>query len=266
MDKLTNGVLSAKLLEVCGCDIDYTPYSFISIADENLKLYTHSLHNIPYLIDSSIEILTGKKTEAAKNSIYYKHLKKEQENILKKFNDVCSLINTKGKIKIGENKTYAGLSAISNLYFDSFTRPIQFFLPHSSVCSGRWDFWDNIDFFSFKEKLQDKKFNFEVREKIIQSKVWNTKFDSKEFPFIVQRRLIKEKLLNKKLNPEGMVKAMIIRLGELGRPLINYEILDFSIREFFTYLGVNKYQRIDREINFLQKLDNEVIKILKEGL
>ncbi|MFW9875366.1 MAG: hypothetical protein ACFFG0_19850 [Candidatus Thorarchaeota archaeon] len=266
MNEIIKGVLSSKLLEICGCDIGYGIYTFVSMADENLRLYTHSLCKLPLLIDSSIEILAGKKTEVAKNSIYYEHLKKEQENFLKKFNDVCSLINAKDKIKIGDNKTYASLSAISHLYFDSFTRPIQFFLPHSSVCSGRWDFWDNIDFFTFKENLKEKEFNFDFREKIIQSKVWNSKFNIKEFPIIVQRRLLKEKLFNKKLNPESMIKAMIIRLGEMGKPSIDYEILDFSIREFFTYLEAKKYLRVDREMLFLRRLDEEIIRIIKTGL
>ena len=266
MDELTKGVLSVNLLEACNCDMDSAIYSFIPMAGEDLRLHTHSLHNLPLLIDSSIEIFTGKKTDVAKSSIYYKHLKKEQENILKRFNDVCDSVNTKDKIKISENKTYASLASISHLYFDSFIRPIQFFLPHSSGCSGKWDFWDSIDFFTFKERLQDKKFNFEVREKIMKSKVWDFKFDLKEFPIIVQRRLAKEKLIDKKLNPEAMIKAMIVRLGEGGRPFINYEVIDFSIREFFVYLDARKYLRVDREILFLRRLDGEVKCIIKNSL
>ena len=266
MNELTKGVLSVKLLEACGGDINSAIYTFIPMEDEGIRLYTHSLHNLPQILDSAVEVFTGNKTEVAKNSIYYKYLKKEQENILKIFSDVCYLINYKGQIKISQNRTYASLSAISHLYFDSFIMPIQFFLPHSSVCSGKWNFWDSIDFFTFKEKLQNKKFNFNFREKIIKNKIWDIKFDLNEFPFIVQRRLIKEKVLDKKLNPEAMIKAMIVKIGEMGRPFINYEILDFSIREFFTYLGVKKYQRIDREIEFLRRLDKEIIKIIKSCL
>jgi len=113
------------------------------------------------------------------------------------------LTNHKEQTKISQNKTNAALSAISSLYFDAFTKPVQLFLPHSSACSGKWNFWDSIDFFVFKEKLQNKEFNFNFREKIMKSEVWNTKFDLKIFPMIVQRRLIKEKLLDKKLNPDN---------------------------------------------------------------
>ena len=264
MDELTKGILSAKLLEACSCDINTLVYTFTPTIGEDISLYTHNLHNLPQILDSAIEIFTEKKTKVAKKSIYYVNLKKNQEKSIKLFSDVCGLTGYKGQIKISPNKVHAGLSALSRLYFDSFIRPIQFFLPHSSVCSGRWDFWDSIDFFSFKERLQDKKFNFDFREEIIQNKVWNFKFDLKEFPIIVQRRLMKEKLLGKKLNPEAMIKAMIIRLGEMGRPFINYEIIDFSIREFFTYLEAKKYLRVDREMLFLRKLDKEMVNILKE--
>jgi len=263
MDELTNGVLSAKLLEACGCDIDSAVYTFVPIADRGVELYTHSLPNLPQILDSAMEIFTGKKTKVAKNSAYYANLKKEQERFIKLFSEICELTGYGGQKKISEDKVSAGLCAVSHLYFDTFTRPIQFFLPHSSVCSGRWDFWDSIDFFAFKEKLQDKKFNFDVKEKLMKSEVWDVKFNLSEFPVIVQRRLVKEKMLGKKLNPEAMIKAMIIKMGEMGRPFINYEVIDFSIREFFTYLGAKKYQRVDREIKFLERLDDEIVNIIK---
>lgn len=57
---------------------------------------------------------------------------------------------------------------------------------------------------------------------------------------------------------------MIIRMGEMAKPDINYEIIDYSIRSFFTYLGINKYLRVDREIKFLRRFEEEMIKILRE--
>jgi len=135
-------------------------------------------------------------------------------------------------------------------------------LPHSSVCSGQWEFWDSIDFFDFREKLKNKEFVFDFREKIAESKAWKIKFEPDMFPLIVKRRLVKEKAFNKKLSPEAMIKAIIIRMGELAKPSINYEIIDFSIRSFFTYLGVKQYMRVDREILFLRTLEEEIKKIL----
>ena len=266
MDELTKGILSAKLLEVCGCDIDTAIYAFIPTIDENIRLHTNSLHMLPKILDSAISIFANSKTNIAKNSNYYIKIKKEHDQLIRSFNDVCEFVGYKGQKKIGESKVHATLSYISHIYFDAFIEPIQFFLPNSSICSGKWEFWDSIDFFAYKEKLQNKQFNFHFKEKIVKSKVWNPKFDLDIFPIIVQRRLTKEKLLDKKLNPASMIKAMIIKIGEMGRPFINYEVVDFSIRELFTYLGEKKYTRVDREIEFLKRLDNEIIKILKEGL
>lgn len=266
MDELTKGVLSVKLLEICGCDIDSAIYTFIPTIGKDTKLYAHNLHMIPKILDSAIEIFAGKKTNISKNSVYYANIKKDSEKFIKLFNDVCECVGYKGQKKIGQNKIQAALSYISHIYFDTFTRPVQFFLPHSSACSGKWDFWDSVDFFAFKDKLKNKEFNFGFREGIIKSKVWNTKFDLNTFPMIVQRRLVKERLLDKKLDPASMIKAMIIKMGEMGRPFINYEAIDFPIREFFTYLGEKKYTRVDREMEFLKRLDIEIITLLKEGL
>lgn len=266
MDEITKGILSAELLEVCGCDINSAIYSFILAENEDINLYTHNLHNLPQILDSAIEIFTGEKTKAAKNSAYYVNIKRKHEESINLFNDVCEFVGYNGQKKISKNKVYAALSCMSYIYFDAFTKPVQFFLPNSSACSGKWDFWDSIDFFAFREKLQNKEFNFGFREKIIKSGIWGAKFDLDGFPIIVQRRLIKEKQLDKKLSPASMIKAMIIRMGEMGRPFINYEAIDFSIRELFTYLGEKKYARVDREIEFLKRLDNEIIRILKEGI
>ena len=70
MDRLTKGVLSVKLLEVCGCGIDSAIYVFIPMEDEDIWLYTHSLHNLPKILDSAIDIFTENKTKVAKSSIY----------------------------------------------------------------------------------------------------------------------------------------------------------------------------------------------------
>ncbi len=266
MDELSKGILSAKLLEVCNCDVNSAIYSFIPSENENARLYTHNLHNMPQNLDSAIEVFAREKTQVAKNSIYYSTIKERQEKSIKLLNETLEFVGYKGQKKIGKQKVHAALSCISHIYLDMFMKPIQFFLPHSSACSGKWDFWDSIDFLTFKEKLQNKEFNFNFREKIMKSKVWNTKFDLNIFPMIVQRRLTKEKLLSQKLNPASMIKAMIIKIGEMGKPFINYETIDFSIREFFTYLGEKKYQRVDREMEFLKRLDEEIITLLKKSL
>src|SRR3989338_3536024 len=125
MDKLTKGILSVKLLEACGCDINSTIFTFVPDIGEDIMLSTHNLHNLPQIIDSAIEIFTGSKTKVAKSSTCYIRLKKEHENFLKLFGDVCGLTNYKEQTKISQNKTNAALSALSSLYFDAFTKPVQ---------------------------------------------------------------------------------------------------------------------------------------------
>lgn len=264
MDELTKGILGAKLLEACDCEINNSIYAFIpSIAD--IKIYTNSLHVAPQILESSINLLAGKKPNIPRKSVYFTNLKRNEEKIISLFENLCGYMDYRGQKKIGQNKIEAALSYIGGVYFNAYAAPIQFFLPHSSACSGKWEFWDSIDYFDFSRKLQNKEFIFGFRDKIMKSKAWSIKFGLQDFPLIVQRRLLKEKMIDKKLNPEAMIKALIIKLGEMGRPFINYEIIDFSIREFLTYLGTTKYLRVDREMEFLNRLDNDVIKILKES-
>ena len=265
MDELTKGILSAKVLAVCDCDINNSVYAFIpNISD--IEIYTNNLHTLPQILDSSINLFTRKKLSIPRKSVYFPHLRRNENKIMNLFNSLCTYLDYKGEKRIGQDRIEGALSYISCIYFNTYSIPIQFFLPHSSVCSGKWEFWDSIDFFEFKEKSQNNEFIFGFRDKIMKSKVWSTKFGLQDFPPLIQRRLLKEKLLDKKFSPEAMIKALIIKLGEMGRPFINYEAIDFSIREFFTYLGEKKYLRVDREMEFLKRLDIEIIKNLKEGL
>ena len=48
-------------------------------------------------------------------------------------------------------------------------------------------------------------------------------------------------------------------MGEMAKPDINYEVIDYSIRSFFTYLNTNKYLRVDRETKFLRMFEKEII-------
>ena len=44
---------------------------------------------------------------------------------------------------------------------------------------------------------------------------------------------------------------MIIRMGEKGSPPIDYSIVDRTMRELLRFLGLNEYQRVDAELEFL---------------
>jgi len=164
---------------------------------------------------------------------------------------------------VQHNKIPAALAIVSSIYFSTFVSPIQFFLPNSSACCGQWEFWEKNNYFNLLNRLKEKEFIFALRESINGSKVWETRFKPEDFTEIVKRRLSKENAFDKKLNAEAMMKAMIIRMGEMAKPHLNYEIVDYSIRSFFSSLGVKNYLRVDREIKFLRKFEKEMIEILR---
>ena len=55
-----------------------------------------------------------------------------------------------------------------------------------------------------------------------------------------------------------MIKAIIIRLGELGRPFVGYDAVDYSIRNLFSRMKINRYIRSDRELKYLQGIENKI--------
>lgn len=260
-------ILLNKLNEVCGLEDDNLVYALTPSIDNKLGymngIYSHTLDKLPLIVDSSLEIFGGIRVGAAKKSYAYLRLKEEKENFIKILTDAKQLLRLR-EIKLGNNKNDAALAALSHIYLSSFIKPVQFFLPHSSICSGQWDFWDKVNYLELIEKIHQKETTKLLSKKLLKNDVWKTKFKADDFPEIVKRRLLKEKLLGEKLGSNAMIKAMIIRMGELAKPSINYEVIDFSIRSFFTYLGVKKYLRVDREILFLRTLEKELEKILAE--
>ncbi|MDQ7780859.1 MAG: hypothetical protein RDV41_14275, partial [Planctomycetota bacterium] len=108
----------------------------------------------------------------------------------------------------------------------------QVFLPFSSLCSAQWTFWDNIDYLKFRGDFYKPAMIVPFRREIAANPIWNTK-----------------------LKPEALIKATIIRLGEMGKPAIPYEVIDIGVRNFMRYMDINEYQRVDHEIAFLRKLE-----------
>jgi len=199
-----------------------------------------------------------KKGKGNKNSYEYQRILEEREKL---FNELSNF-NIKD-YKISDDKTEIALSLIFHLYLDTFLHPIHFFLPHSSHCSGKWDFWNKIDYIKLKHKFNDKDIQMKFRENILKNKIWDIKFNADDFSLIVKKRLLREGKLGKSLDPESMIKAIIIRMGELASPNINYEVIDFVIRDIFTYLQVDKYKRIDLEIEFLRRFEEEMVNEMK---
>lgn len=265
MDIKLYALFVKKLNEVCGLEDDNLVYALLPSIDNKPGymngIYSHTLDKLPLVIDSSLEIFGTKKTGVAKSSYPYQRLIEEKNDLFNALSNLKEILKLK-EIKINEDKKAAAFAALSSIYLESFIRPVQFFLPHSSIPAGHWEFWDKTNYLEFIKKIHQKETINILTKKLTKSSVWETKFRPDDFPEIVKRRLLKEKLLGKKLDPSAMIKAMIIRMGELAKPSINYEIIDFSIRSFFTYLGVKKYLRVDREIFFLRALEEEIQKIL----
>jgi len=260
MDLQSHLILSKKLLEKCGRDSSASIYSLVPLIDhkpEYLKgLFGHSLENVPKMIDGSVKVFMNKKM---KNGFIIERLKEEEKN----FRTVLNRSLLKADInKISENKEEVMLSLISHVYFDCFARNVMFFLPHSASCSGHFEFFEEIDYLKLREYFSGNTLEFQKR--VLDSEIWDKKFKLDDFKPVIQKRLKKENLIDKELDCLGLVKAMIIRIGELGNPSINYEVIDYALRNFFRQMNVNKYLRVDREIEFLRKLEEEVKDVLKE--
>ena len=85
MDKINNCIITAKLLNSCNCNLNSLIYNFALGVEEDVKLYTQNLHNLPQVINSAVEVLTFKKTKIARDSIYYINLKKLDVRRTEKF-------------------------------------------------------------------------------------------------------------------------------------------------------------------------------------
>ena len=267
MDPNLNMIFAEKILEVCDADKHATIYSLLPLIDHEPHyfkgVYAYNIGGIPKIVDSAIEVLANRKMNVARSSYEYIRILKEKENLILHLSE-AKKNGSEIITKISDDKVMAALALLSHIYLESFVRPIQFFLPHSSACSGQWKLWENNHYFKFLEKMNEHVFVSNFKEKITRNKVWNSEFKPEEFSEIVRRRLNKENAFEKRLNAEAMIKAIIIRMGEIAQPNINYEVIDYSIRSFFTYLGTKQYLRVDREIEFLRRLEKEIRSTLKK--
>jgi len=254
--------------KICGFGNDNLIYSLITSIDsqEDFKngIAFNSLDNAQSIIDSGIEIFTGKKTGIAKNSYVLKKILEAKDETFLKFSNLNNYITFEDKVS--NEKINVALAVISSIYFQTFEAPTQFFLPQTSLFSGHWEMWDRVNYLQLQNRLSDKNFLFKFRDNLQKSNIWKIKFKPEDFPEIVRRRLAKENLFDKKLDSNAMIKAMIVRMGELAKPSIDYEVIDFSIRSFFTYLGVKKYIRVDREIAFLRKIESEIMRMVEQNI
>ncbi len=141
--------------------------------------------------------------------------------------------------KISTDKLSAAVSLLSHTYFDTYNNPVQIFLPNCALCSAQWEFWSKIDYMKFRGDFYKPENIIPFRKEIAKSKVWNTT-----------------------VKPEALMKALIIRLGEMGEPAIPYEIVDMGVRDFLRYMNISEYQRADNELKFLHDIEKEISQVI----
>ncbi len=277
MDWGTHVVLASKILGACGLDKGAAIYSNLPAIDskppEYHRVYAHILENQPVILDAALEIFGNRAMQAkdfqrlsqmtdSKIAEYQRELSKASTSIERRdwerkiyaysriMEEAPSFIDLVDKAKsllndekigfISQHKLSAGVSLITHIFFDTFNNPVQVFLPYSSLASAQWDFWDQIDYLKFREEFYKEENITLFRKEVANDDVWNIS-----------------------LKPEALIKAMIIRVGEQGRPNIPYEAIDLVIRKFLRYMDIGEYQRVDKETRFLHLLENKIIETIK---
>ncbi|MDP2943279.1 MAG: hypothetical protein Q8O36_07250 [Candidatus Omnitrophota bacterium] len=278
MDWGTHMVLAARLLDSSKLDVGAAIYSVIPVIDQKPahfhRVYAHILENQPDFLDVTLELFKrpevarrdfaelnkyisektaqlekeldatpasdAKKRMMLEKKIYaFKRIGEETPGFLKLLDDARDVVGDERVTQISTDKLSAAVSLLSHTFFDTYNNPVQIFLPTCSLCSAQWDFWSKIDYMKFRGDFYKPENIVPFRKEIAKSKVWNTT-----------------------LKPEALMKALIIRLGEMGQPAIPYETVDMGVRDFLRYMDIDEYQRVDAEIKFLHDLEDEIAGII----
>lgn len=274
MDWGTHVVLAAKMLKTCGLDPGAAVYSDIPVIDNTPahyhRVYAHILENFPDFLDVAIEVFGSpefarrdfsalrqrmetkvkefeahldilpasddKGRQLTERKIYaHRRIVEECPVFSKHLETAASLVGDPQVSRVSTDRLAAALSLVSHPYFDVWNNPVQFFLPNSAFASARWEFWTKVDYMKFRGDFYKEKNITRFRQEMVQHPLWNVS-----------------------LEPEAMIKALIIRMGEMGAPAIPYETVDWGIRRFLRNLGIDKYQRAPKEIEFCHQLETEI--------
>jgi hypothetical protein len=239
--------MAFKLLKSCKCDERAALYSLLPAMDREPphfhRVYAHIISNFPKILTTAIHVFSDNSTPVDKNSYEYKRISDDKEYYLKLASAAVSMINDDSILDPSSDKLSGGIALLSHIYFDTFNNPVQAFLPESVYSSGQWDFWEKVGYLTFRSKF--------YREDIIQS---------------FRERLLNDSIWNTKLDPYALVKAMIIRMGDLARPGISYEVVDWKIRVYLRFLGCEEYKRPDEELKFCKNLEKKIESLIYECL
>lgn len=164
-----------------------------------------------------------------KQILFYNQVLDNSKELISQYLDLSRESHLPSDEFFKENQVGFFLSFVSYIYFDLWMVPRQLFFPDKSTCSGAWAVWEDIDYFQLTEFIHGNEDNQGFGDVFYDHAFWKEQLD-----------------------PYAMVKAMIIRMGELGNPSIPYSIVDWKIRIFLRFLGVSNYIRCDRELEFLK--------------
>ena len=247
MDHLTHIGMAYKLLKSCGCDKRAALYSLLPAIDREPahfhRVYAHIISNFPKILTTAIHVFSDNSVPVDKNSYEYKRISDDKKYFLRLTRAASSITNDNSISDPCSDKVSGGVTLLSHIYFDTFNNPVQAFLPESVCSSGQWEFWKNVGYLTFRSKFYREDVIQTFREQLFNDKIWNTKVD-----------------------PYTLVKAMIIRMGDLSQPGIEYEIVDWKIREYLRFLGCDEYLRPDRELQFCKNLEKKIESLIYECL
>ncbi len=278
MDRRTHVILAAKLLKTCGLDLGAAVYSYIPIIDKRPEhyygIYGHTLENFREFLDVALEVFSSvdfahrnfaalnqrmetkaRELEAhldilpvsdeqgrsrVEKKIYAHRRIVEEAPVFARHLDVAAeIVGDPRASRPSTDRLAAALSLLSHPYFDVWIRPVQFFLPDCAFASARWRLWTQIDYVKFRGDFYKE-----------QNITW------------FQYEMSQHPLWNAPLQPEALIKTLIIRMGDMGAPTVPYEVVDGGIRRFLRYLGIDQYQRAVKEIEFCHRLEAEIDRLI----
>ncbi len=261
MNKPIKLILTKKLLELCNCKPSYSIYALlpeINGGDYFYEVDSHSLLSLPRNIELVKSIFSLQTNGSKYGSNQHQYTAEFKEGLLNQLSQHKVWLGEKELEIKGDDKVSITLSLLFSSYLDCFVKPVQFYIPMSSSCAGQWDLWDKQDYFLFLKNIMDKDKPHKLIDKLSKNMIWKTKFKPEDFNLAVRKALLKREMFDKDLEPEAMIKAIIIRTGELSNPRVGYETIDYVMRTLFVNLKVDKYLRVDREIEFLKRLEKTI--------
>lgn len=257
MDHVTHISMAYRLLEACDLDKTATIYSLLPaidrIPDHYHRLYAHIINNFPCTLASALDVFANHQVERFwkfenggyyeqkidEQSYLYKRVKEDKEYFTNIVKSVTPLIGEFSTLAPSRDIISASVALLSHIYFDTFNNPVQAFLPDSVCASGQWGFWGNVGYMNFRERFYVENVIQNFRKQLFENEIWNVK-----------------------LEPFTLIKSMIIRMGDLSQPGIEYETVDNKIRDFLRLLDCNEYVRPDKELKFCKALENTIAQLI----